>query len=119
MNDHLISLYIDDELDLDDKIVFVETVHDDKTFKDDAVTCSGRKSSSASEVVDHLPALQHQGAAAAPGSVRLFRPLAAARRRAGGCGGRLVGVLAVAGAAAAALSVRDLSAGRAAGRACR
>lgn len=46
MNDQLISLYIDDELDLDEKIVFVETVHEDRNLKDDAVNCSGRKNSS-------------------------------------------------------------------------
>ncbi len=32
MNDQLISMYIDDELDLDDKIIFVETVHADRQF---------------------------------------------------------------------------------------
>lgn len=37
MNDHLISLYIDDELDLDEKIVFVETVHHDHRFTDEAL----------------------------------------------------------------------------------
>ncbi len=37
MNELLISAYIDDELDLDDKIVFVETVHEDRDFKDATV----------------------------------------------------------------------------------
>ena len=37
MNDYLISLYIDDELDLDDKIDFVEIVHENKSFKEDAL----------------------------------------------------------------------------------
>ena len=32
MKDELISLFIDDELDLDEKTVFVETVHADPTF---------------------------------------------------------------------------------------
>ena len=37
MKDFLISLYIDDELDLDEKITFVETVHDDRGFTDETV----------------------------------------------------------------------------------
>ena len=37
MKDYLISSYIDDELDLDEKIVFVETVHAQGPFKDEAV----------------------------------------------------------------------------------
>lgn len=32
MDDYLISLFIDDEMDLDEKIVFVETVHASKPF---------------------------------------------------------------------------------------
>lgn len=37
MSEELISQFIDDELDLDEKIVFVETVHADRRFKDDTV----------------------------------------------------------------------------------
>jgi hypothetical protein len=37
MNDMLISLFIDDEMDLDEKITFVETVHDSQRFADEAV----------------------------------------------------------------------------------
>jgi len=37
MMEELISMYIDDALDLDDKIVFVESVHDSKRYKDDTV----------------------------------------------------------------------------------
>jgi hypothetical protein len=36
MNDYLISLYIDNELDLDEKITFVEAVHEDGTFAAEA-----------------------------------------------------------------------------------
>jgi hypothetical protein len=35
--DHLISMYIDNELSLGEKIHFVEHVHDNKPYKDDAV----------------------------------------------------------------------------------
>jgi Carbohydrate-binding module 48 (Isoamylase N-terminal domain) len=37
MNDYLISLYIDNELDLDQKITFVEIVHQDGPFTDEAL----------------------------------------------------------------------------------
>jgi hypothetical protein len=37
MNEHLISLFIDDELELDEKIEFVQTVHGDVAYKTDAV----------------------------------------------------------------------------------
>jgi hypothetical protein len=32
MDDYLISLFIDDEMDLDEKIVFVETVHTSREY---------------------------------------------------------------------------------------
>jgi hypothetical protein len=37
MDDSLISLFIDDEMDLDDKIVFVETVHSSKPFTEETM----------------------------------------------------------------------------------
>jgi hypothetical protein len=37
MNEHLISQFIDDELDLDEKIEFVQTVYGDFAYKTDAV----------------------------------------------------------------------------------
>lgn len=36
--EHLISMYIDDELSIDEKILFVEQVYARRTFKDDAVS---------------------------------------------------------------------------------
>jgi len=36
--DYLISMYIDNELSIEDKIVFVEHAHADKSFTDDAVS---------------------------------------------------------------------------------
>ena len=76
MNDHLISMYIDDELGLDDKIVFVETVHDDKSFKDDAVTLLRQEKLICSEVVDRMPALSIRKQRG-PWRLKLFRPFAA------------------------------------------
>ena len=57
MDDNLISMYIDNELSLDDKIVFVETIHEDENFKDDTVNLLQQEKLIRSEVVDHIPAL--------------------------------------------------------------
>lgn len=38
MDDYLISLFIDDELDLEEKITFVEAISDDKQFADEAIS---------------------------------------------------------------------------------
>ena len=38
MSEYIISMFIDDELDLDDKIEFVEKVHGDAAFKDETVS---------------------------------------------------------------------------------
>ncbi|MBW2636430.1 MAG: glycogen-binding domain-containing protein [Deltaproteobacteria bacterium] len=37
MNNYLISMFIDNELDLDEKLEFVEIVHDNRSFKDETV----------------------------------------------------------------------------------
>jgi hypothetical protein len=76
MNDQLISLYIDDELDLDDKIVFVETVHDDKTFKDEAVNLLRQEKLIRSDVVDRMPVV-HIREEPRSWQFKLFRPFAA------------------------------------------
>ena len=34
---YLISKFIDNELDLDDKIEFVDRVHEDRVFKDESI----------------------------------------------------------------------------------
>lgn len=38
MKEYLISLYIDNELDLDEKMTFVTTVHSDRSFMEEALT---------------------------------------------------------------------------------
>jgi hypothetical protein len=76
MNDHLISLYIDDELDLDDKIVFVETVHEDKAFKQDTVNLLRQEKLIRAEVVDRMPVV-HIRKEPQPWPLKLFRPFAA------------------------------------------
>jgi hypothetical protein len=37
MKDEIISLFIDDEMDLEDKIIFVETVHSDSVFTEETL----------------------------------------------------------------------------------
>jgi len=55
MKDHLISLYIDDELGLDAKIDFVETVHADAVFKNETVDLLTQEKWIRSDVTDHCP----------------------------------------------------------------
>ncbi len=57
MKDYLISSYIDDELDLDEKIEFVETVHEKADFKDEAVDLLRHEWLIRGEVVDRVPAV--------------------------------------------------------------
>jgi Glycogen recognition site of AMP-activated protein kinase len=76
MNDQLISMYIDDELSLDDKIDFVETVHENKYFKDDAVSLLRQEKLIRSDVVETMPALSIRKPIT-PWWMKLFRPFAA------------------------------------------
>ena len=57
MKDYLISSYIDDELDLDEKIEFVETVHEQVAFKDEALDLLHQEKQLRHEVVDRVPAV--------------------------------------------------------------
>ena len=55
MKDYLISSYIDDELDLDEKIEFVETVHAQAPFKEEAVDLLHQEKLVRRQVVDRVP----------------------------------------------------------------
>jgi hypothetical protein len=55
MNEYLISMFIDDELDIDEKIAFVEKVHADKAYKNESVELLVQEKFLRSEVVDHIP----------------------------------------------------------------
>ncbi len=55
MNDHLISLYIDNELNLAEKIDFVEVVHGNRTFKEDAVALLNQERLLRDDLVTHMP----------------------------------------------------------------
>jgi hypothetical protein len=57
MKDYLISSYIDDELNLDEKIEFVETVHEKAAYRDEAVDLLHQEKLVRGEVVDRLPAV--------------------------------------------------------------
>ena len=60
MQDYLISMFIDDELNLDNKIEFVETVHEDRKFKDETVDFLRQEKVIRAEVVDKLPFVKVQ-----------------------------------------------------------
>ena len=55
MNDHLISMFIDNELDLDDKLEFVDKVHEDVCFKDETIDLLHQEKILRSDVVTAFP----------------------------------------------------------------
>ena len=55
MSEYIISMFIDDELDLDDKIEFVEKVHGDVTFKDETVSLLNQEKKLRTEPMDRVP----------------------------------------------------------------
>ncbi len=58
MQDYLISMFIDDEMDLDNKIEFVETVHEDRKLKDETIGFLRQEKFLCLEVVDEVPAVK-------------------------------------------------------------
>ncbi len=72
MKDYLISSYIDDELNLDEKIEFVETVHEKVSFKNDAVDLLHQETLIRGEVADCVPAVMFR--AKRRFSIPLWRP---------------------------------------------
>jgi len=55
MKDYLISMFIDNELDLDEKIDFVETVHGVQAFKDEAIDLLEQEKLLYGEMVHKMP----------------------------------------------------------------
>ena len=55
MQENLISMYIDDELDLDEKVEFVEAVHESPRFKDETIGFLRQEKLIRSDAVEHLP----------------------------------------------------------------
>jgi hypothetical protein len=60
MKDYLISSYIDDELNLEEKIEFVETVHAQAPFKEEAVDLLNQEKLLRGKVTDRVPAVKLQ-----------------------------------------------------------
>jgi len=56
--DHMISMFIDEELDIDDKIRFVESVHTDEAFKDQSIELLHQEKLVCSEVVHRVPTVE-------------------------------------------------------------
>lgn len=57
MKEHLISMFIDNELDLDEKIEFVETVHTDVAYKVETVDMISQEKQLRQNPVDLIPPL--------------------------------------------------------------
>lgn len=55
---YLISKFIDNELDLDEKIGFVDRVHQDRLFKDESVELLEMEKIIRAEIVDRVPPLK-------------------------------------------------------------
>ncbi len=55
MRDYIISSYIDDELNLDEKKEFVEIIHNDKQFKDETIDLLEQEKLLRSELMDAIP----------------------------------------------------------------
>jgi hypothetical protein len=55
MKDYFISMFIDNELDLDEKIGFVEEVHKDRAFKDETIELLEQEKHLRGEGVVHMP----------------------------------------------------------------
>jgi hypothetical protein len=54
----LISMFIDNELDLDEKIDFVERIHADRDFKNESIELLNMEKIIRADVVDRIPALK-------------------------------------------------------------
>lgn len=73
MNHAIISLFIDDELTLDDKIEFVEEVHGSKPFKDEAVALLRQEKLLRSDPVEKVP--ERKLKTSRPRILRFLRPV--------------------------------------------
>jgi hypothetical protein len=72
MKDKLISMFIDDEMDLDEKIEFVEHIHKDSSFMVRAIEFLNLEKYLEAEVVEQVPMVS---APEKKISSRLFRPM--------------------------------------------
>lgn len=58
MKDYLISMFIDNELDLDEKIDFVETVYGEQAFKDETIDLLEQEKVLYGEMVHRMPQMR-------------------------------------------------------------
>jgi len=72
MKDELISLFIDDEMDLDEKIEFVEQVHTDAAFKASTIEFLHMEKEVRGDVVAQVPEVSVPARKTSP---RVFRPV--------------------------------------------
>lgn len=56
----MISMFIDDELTLDEKVTFVEGVHEDRTFKDETIALLKQEQVLRGEVVTKVPPVKYR-----------------------------------------------------------
>ena len=75
MKDYMISMFIDDELDLGEKIEFVENVHADAVVKNETVSLLQQEMRFGSQVTDRIPAVEVK--ARPKFSLAFLRPTAA------------------------------------------
>ena len=54
---YMISMFIDDELDIDEKISFIETVLKDTSFRNEALQLLHQEKHVRGEVVEHIPSV--------------------------------------------------------------
>ncbi len=78
MKDYLISMFIDNELDLDEKIVFVETVHEEREFKSETIALLQQEKLLDAPMVDRIPQIHlvTEKAPRRPFSIPWLRPVA-------------------------------------------
>ena len=72
MSSQMISMFIDDELTLDDKIDFVETIHGSRPFKEETVELLQQERLLRSDPVDRYPATEIRSKRLSP--LRFLRP---------------------------------------------
>lgn len=73
MNHQIISLFIDDELTLNEKIEFVEEVHGSRPFKDEAIELLQQEKLLRSDPVERIP--ERKLKASRPHILRFLRPV--------------------------------------------
>ncbi len=73
MNDYLISMFIDDELELADKIEFVETVHASDRFAGETISLLEQEKLLRGDLVDSLPAVRFPAGTSRQRRRELFR----------------------------------------------